>query len=198
MVVWSVTSWEPCPVGDLSDRAAVIAETYLAEALPRRWRHVQAVAAKAARLASSMPPDDGDVLTAAAWLHDIGYAPGVVDTGLHALDGARQLLRDGVPQRVAALVAHHSCAMFEAAERGLSRTLADEFAHEQTPVSDALWYVDMTTGPDGQDLPVAQRLSEVRERYGPDHLVTRFWSRAEPTLVAAVKRTEDRIAAHPM
>ncbi|MFF0177015.1 DNA methyltransferase family protein [Micromonospora profundi] len=31
----------------------------------------------------------------AAWLHDIGYAPEIVDTGFHALDGGRWLLREG-------------------------------------------------------------------------------------------------------
>ena len=30
-------------------------------------------------------------MTAAAWLHDIGYAPAVDDTGFHPLDGARYL-----------------------------------------------------------------------------------------------------------
>jgi hypothetical protein len=27
---------------------------------------------------------DADLLEVAAWLHDIGYAPGLADTGLHA------------------------------------------------------------------------------------------------------------------
>ena len=31
------------------------------------------------------------MLEAAAWLPDIGYAPGLAVTGLHALDGARYL-----------------------------------------------------------------------------------------------------------
>jgi len=176
----------------------MLAESYLAEALPRRWQHVQAVAAKAARLASSMPPSDAEVLIASAWLHDVGYAPEIVETGLHALDGARALLTDGVDRRVASLVAHHSCAVFEASERGLSGHLVREFKDERSAVTDALWYADMTTGPDGQDLAVADRLSEVRQRYGSDHLVTRFWARAEPTLLAAVQRAQDRISAQPM
>jgi sirohydrochlorin ferrochelatase len=50
----------------------------------------------------------------------------------------------------------------------------------------------MTTGPDGQDLTVTERLAEIRERYGPDHIVTRFWRRAEPTLRRAVARAEGR------
>jgi hypothetical protein len=39
-------------------------------------------AGKSARLRPALPE-------AAAWLHDIGYAPGLAVTGLHALDGAR-------------------------------------------------------------------------------------------------------------
>jgi putative nucleotidyltransferase with HDIG domain len=60
------------------------------ESLPRRWAHVQGVAARAHSLAPVLGAD-ADLLEAAAWLHDIGYAPGLADTGLHALDGARYL-----------------------------------------------------------------------------------------------------------
>ncbi len=185
-------------MSELTDRAAALAESYLADALPRRWQHVQAVAAKATRLAIDMTPADAETLIASAWLHDVGYAPGVVETGLHALDGARQLLRDGAPPRVAALVAYHSCALFEATERGLSDQLAQEFSNERSAVTDALWYADMTTGPDGEDLAVVDRLAEIRKRYGPDHLVSRFWARAQPTLVEAVARVEERISSQPM
>ena len=46
----------------------------------------------------------------AAWIHDIGYAPEVAASGFHPLDGARFLAAAGVSQRLADLVAHHSCA----------------------------------------------------------------------------------------
>jgi hypothetical protein len=141
---------------------------------------------------------DADLLTAAAWLHDIGYAPGIADTGFHALDGARWLTREGFDSRLAGLVAYHSCASYEAAERGLADALASEFPQEHSPTADALWFVDMTTGPDGQDLDVEQRLSEIRKRYGPDDLVTKFWDRAEPALIDAVRRTQARLAGQPM
>jgi hypothetical protein len=185
-------------MGVLADRAERRAEDLLAVPLPRRWRHVQAVAIKADRISTGLSAEDSDILVASAWLHDIGYAPPVVSTGLHALDGARFLRGEGFPERVCGLVAHHSCAIFEAAERGLADDLTAAFTDECSPVTDALWYADMTTGPDGESLEVADRLAEVRQRYGPDHLVTRFWSRAEPTLVAAVQRTQDRIAVQPM
>ncbi|MFG2048773.1 HD domain-containing protein [Micromonospora sp. NPDC048935] len=181
----------------LPDRAAKLSERELAAQLPRRWRHVQAVAAKAARLAPLTSGDD-DLLVAAAWLHDIGYAPQIVDTGFHALDGARWLLRRGFNPRLAALVAHHSCASYEATERGLGEVLTAEFPLEISDTSDALWYADMTTGPDGQDLDVRSRLAEIRRRYGPDHLVTRFWDRAEAPLLEVVERVQERLARYPM
>jgi putative nucleotidyltransferase with HDIG domain len=181
----------------LSDKASGLAKIHLAESLPRRWRHVQGVAAKAERLARVVGTD-ADALIASAWLHDIGYAPEIVDTGLHSLDGARWLLRQHFDSRVAALVAHHSCASFEAEERGLAEELADEFPREESAVADALWFADMTTGPDGQDLTVGERLAEIRKRYGPEDLVTRFWKRAEGPLMEAIWRTQARLTDQPM
>ncbi|MEU8188055.1 HD domain-containing protein [Micromonospora carbonacea] len=161
----------------------------------RRWTHVQAVAAKAERVAAALPDKDRPYLVAAAWLHDVGYAPDVESSGFHALDGARWLKSIRMDDRVAGLVAYHSCAIFEAEERGLARYLKAEFFDERTPVRDALWYADMTTGPDGQGMTVDERLAEVRVRYGPEHVVTRFWARGEPALLDAVRRTEQRLQA---
>ena len=62
--------------------------------------HVQGVAARARGLAPVLGAD-ADLLEAAAWLHDIGYAPGLAATGLHQLDGARYL-RDALDVRPAA------------------------------------------------------------------------------------------------
>lgn len=182
----------------LVDRAAKAAKLVLAVPLPERWAHVEAVAGKASDISRILGDEDGKVLVASAWLHDVGYAPGIARTGLHALDGARWLSEHGWPKRIAALVAYHSCALFEAEERGLAHWLTAEFAQEQSPTADALWFADMTTGPDGRDLGVSDRLAEVRQRYGPDHLVTRFWARAEPSLLQAVRRTETLLAAQPM
>ncbi|HEX5541909.1 MAG TPA: hypothetical protein VFX60_10175 [Micromonospora sp.] len=65
-------------------------------------------------------------------------------------------------------------------------------------MADVLWFADMTTGPDGKDLDVLDRLAEIRQRYGPGHIVTRFWARAEPSIVEAVRRVEVHLAAQPM
>lgn len=143
-----------------------------------------------------VPEKDRDLLVAAAWLHDIGYAPDIAHTGFHSLDGARWLLQQGQSPRLAALVAYHSCALFEAEERGLAAALVAEFEQEHSITADALWYADMTTTPDGAPIDVTTRLDEIGERYGPDHLVTRFWVRARPTLLAAIDRVER--AAQPI
>ena len=165
----------------------------MSRVLDRRWRHVQAVAERACRVAGGLGLD-ADVLISAAWLHDIGYAPDLVQTGFHPLDGARFLRRSGVDKRVASLVAHHSCALVEADERGLGDELASEFPREESALADALWYCDMTIGPDGETVPVTERLNEIRSRYGPDHVVTRFVDRAQGEIVEAVRRTEERLA----
>ena len=72
----------------LASWAEQLARALLHEPLPRRWAHVQGVAARARGLAPALGAD-ADLLEAAAWLHDIGYTPGLAATGLHQLDGAR-------------------------------------------------------------------------------------------------------------
>jgi hypothetical protein len=134
-------------------------------------------------------------VTASAWLHDIGYAPSLRDSGFHPLDGARYL-RDSeqAPDMVRRLVAHHSCASNEAAERGLAADLAREFKPAPRDLTDALTYCDMTTSPDGHYMPVQQRLADIRSRYAPDDPVTRATDRSEPEIIAAVSRVTRRLA----
>src|SRR5690242_8859903 len=105
------------------------ARALLREPLPRRWAHVQGVASRARSLAPVLGAD-ADLIEAAAWVHDIGYAPGLAATGLHQLDGARYL-RDArhADAMLCRLVARHSCAIIEAGERGLAGILSSEFAH---------------------------------------------------------------------
>ena len=134
-------------------------------------------------------------LVAAAWLHDVGYAPAVEDTGFHPLDGARYLRRLGLDEEVVRLVAHHSFAMLEAGERGLDGELAAEFPPGDPVLTDALCFVDMTTSPDGELVEPDDRLAEIQARYGPGDVVTRFIDRARPDILAAVARTRERQAA---
>ena len=95
----------------LSEAAEQIARRHLQVALPRRWLHADGVARRAASIANMLfAGADADVLKAAAWLHDLGYAPDIRDTGFHPLDGAVWLREAGFDNRVSALVAYHTCA----------------------------------------------------------------------------------------
>ena len=153
------------------------------------------MAARALSLVPVLGADAG-LLEAAAWLHDIGYAPGLAVTGLHALDGARYL-RDAqhADAMLCRLVAHHSCAIIEAGERGLADVLSLEFDPAPYALASVLTCCDMTISPDGELVPIEQRLAEIQDRYGPGHLVSRSIQRATPMILGAVKQVHNK-AAH--
>jgi len=116
-------------------------------------------------------------------------------TGLHTLDGARYL-RDTQHADVmlCRLVAHHSCAIIEAEERGLADVLTLEFKPAPQILSSVLTYCDMTTSPDGELVQAEQRLAEIQQRYSPGHLVSRSIQRATPMILRAVEQVQDRAA----
>jgi hypothetical protein len=64
---------------------------------------------------------------------------------LHQVGGATYLVARSYPDRLCALVAHHSAATFEAAERSLLDAMKR-------------WAADMTTGPRGAEVDYATRL----------------------------------------
>lgn len=180
---------------DLVGWASQLAHDELDGPLPRRWAHSRGVAARAALLASVVAEDSG-LLGAAAVLHDIGYAPRLVVTGFHPLDGAR-FLRDehGADSQVTRLVANHSFALLEAEERGLRDVLEAEFPLlEDRLLVDALVYCDMTTTPDGELTTARERVAEIICRHGSDSVVGRFIRRAAPEIFAAVERVEAALA----
>ncbi|WP_461120167.1 HD domain-containing protein [Saccharothrix stipae] len=164
----------------------------LAVELPGRWKHVKGVLRRVKETAAILSKEEVDILADAAVLHDIGYSSRLKDLGFHPIDGARYLAAMGFSRRLCALVAHHSYAYREAKLRGCSAELA-RWVDEGTPLRDALWWADMTTGPDGDTVGVHERIAEIQARYGPEDLVTVFIRQAEPELVAAVERTEARL-----
>ena len=178
----------------LASWAGQLARALLQEPLPRRWAHSQGVAARARGLESVLGAD-ADLLEAAAWLHDIGCAPGLTHTDLHQLDGARYL-RDAqhADALLCRLIAHHSCAIIEAGGRGLADVLSREFDPAPDALSSVLTFCDMTTSPDGELVPAEQRLAEIHDRYGPEHLVSRSIQRATPIILGAVQQVNDRAA----
>ena len=142
-----------------------------------------------------MRESEAGLLVSAAWVHDIGYAAEIVDTGFHPLDGARYLRALGAPRRLCCLVANHTHAWVEADARGLADTLAVEFPVEHSAVADALTFADLTTGPSGSPVSVEERIAEILERYEPGHVVHKSIRQAAPDLIATVRRVEARLAA---
>lgn len=175
-----------------------VAEAELSEPLPRRWAHSQGVARRAAEVAGVVG-DDAELVSSAAVLHDVGYAPRLAVTGFHPLDGAR-FLRDihATDERLVRLVANHSFALLEAEERGLREVLEAEFPLlDDQRLVDALVYCDMTTTPDGEVTSAEARLAEITTRYGSESLVGSFIRRAAPDILEAVGRVDSALAIHP-
>lgn len=165
--------------------------------LPLRWQHTVGVASRAAELADLLRLSaDRDVLVAAAWLHDIGYAPPLVDTGFHPLDGAVYIDRHGWPMRLAALVAHHSGARFVAEAHGLDDALA-RYVAEESVVADALTYADQTVGPRGERLSLEERFRGVLRRHGPESPTAQVRDVREAWIREVARRVEARITGTP-
>jgi len=99
--------------------------------------------AAAELMAAGLAAMDADAVVAAAWLHDVGYAPSVRSTSFHPVDGAVFVRAEGFPAVVVSLVAYHTGAAFEARERGLSDALA-EFPEPPELLLDVLTCADMT------------------------------------------------------
>jgi putative nucleotidyltransferase with HDIG domain len=178
----SLTSW-----------AASNAERFLAP-LGDRWSHVQQVAEQARRIATVIPREDCELLVASAYLHDVGYSSDLAVTGFHPLDGARWIRDQGHDERLARLVAHHSCATYEARVRGLLDVLLAEFEPEDSTTYDALVFCDMTIGPTGRMVSLEDRIKDIYKRYGPDHEVSRALNSSLPCLAACHDRTAARLA----
>jgi hypothetical protein len=157
----------------------------------RRWAHLSAVgllAQEVSVLGLGLSP----AVVQAAWVHDIGYASGLRDTGMHAIDGARALLRFGAPVGVVALVAHHTGAVYEAEERGFADELADLPMPDGADL-DALTLLDLVVGPGGDFTTPEDRIDEILSRYGVDDPVHRAVMRSGPELLASAVRARARL-----
>jgi hypothetical protein len=99
----------------------------------------------------------------------------------------------GAPDRLAALIAHHSESRLLAEAAGRCGALVP-FRCEGGPVTDALIYADMTAGPRGAMISVADRLADIAARHaGEDPALLAARLARTPWLLAAVGRVEQRI-----
>ncbi len=162
--------------------------------LGNRWLHIQGVVERARTISHIFDENDQVCLIAAAYLHDIGYAPELGKTGFHPLDGAYYLLSYH-QERLASLVAYHSEAQCEANQRGLAKEL-EKIPREYSVLADALTYCDMTTSPTGIQITFEERIDDILSRYDETHLVAKAIREAVPSLALAVKRTQEALDRH--
>lgn len=165
--------------------AREIAEKFLADSLPQRWAHTVKVAETAQQLAEALDAVSPEIIVAAAWLHDVGYAAELAQTGFHPLDGAAYLSRDAQHLRfVTKLVAHHTGAMFEAEQRGLHTQLAQYHFPVDVEELAILNAADLCTSPNGELVDPQTRLNEILKRYPPEHHVHQAIIRSGPLLLS--------------
>ncbi|MFI1465452.1 HD domain-containing protein [Nocardia carnea] len=162
----------------------------LAPLTESRRAHSVAVGRRMESVAELLPADLCGDAVLAAYLHDVGY--GHPDLGFHPIDGARLLKSLGYSPIVCHMVAFHTAAEVEAAVRGLDAGIFDEFQLSGVAglgkAEDFLWWSDLSTGPNGEDFTVDERLAEIVRRYEPDSVVHTAITRAEPRLRAAAQR----------
>lgn len=156
-----------------------------------RLAHSLSVGQRTSRFAQHLNAAERQALSAAGYLHDIGYSEQCIDTGWHPLDGARWLQHNGWGRHICQLVAWHSCGWYEARIRGLDHVTEAEFGPPlTTTVADALTATDLTTGPTGDSLSFNDRIANIRQRYRPDDIVIRALGAAETRMREALDRTE--------
>src|SRR5258708_4555971 len=175
------------------DWAAVQAASFLLP-LGDRWLHTQGVVAHAQQVGRAFTEEDRSLLIAAAYLHDIGYAPSLKVTAFHPIDGAYYLLSHG-QKRLASIVAYHFEAQFEAQLRGLATELS-KIPREYSPVADALTYCDLLTGPTGLHISFDKRLADIFQRYDKNHIVYQATHQAIPSLTRVFQRTQNILYQH--
>jgi hypothetical protein len=88
---------------------------YLLRGLDTHLQHSAAAAAQVDRVAELVDADWRASLRGAAWPHDIGYGPQLIQTGFHPLDGARRLRDHSWDSETCRLVAWHTGATMEPA-----------------------------------------------------------------------------------
>lgn len=171
------------------ERSKTLAREHLS-GMGNRWQHVQAAGRRAEELRAAGLVDDA--IVSAAWLHDIGYAPDLIDTGFHPVDGARYLQRIGVPGRIVAMVAWHTGADQEAAERGLQQQLSELPAPDPGDL-DTVTLIDLVTSPTGAAVLPDDRIAEILSRYPADHEVHQAVQRSGPGLLNVAARAQRRL-----
>ncbi len=173
--------------------APAVARDLLAD-VGTRLAHSRAVATQADRACQLLEPPWATALVDAAWLHDIGYAPVLVDTEFHPLDGARWLRANHWPDAVCCLVAWHTRAGQEARLRDVLPQLEAEFPPPPAPAQAALTWADLTSSPTGELCTAEDRVADILARYPTGSVVHQATTMNLSDLFDAARQVETRLA----
>jgi hypothetical protein len=150
-------------ISSLVRDAQTLARTLLADD-QRRLAHVRGAGLVAGMAAGALRLDQPEMVVAAAWLHDIGYAAALARTGFHPVDGALFLAREGWPDQVVFLVAHHSHAAVLAPYYGVQPHMA-LLEHVHGLADDVITFSDLRVGPNGLGADPRDRVNDMRRRH---------------------------------
>ncbi len=153
----------PISLNPLVRDAQALAHTLLASD-PRRLEHVRGAGLIAGMAAGALGAEQPETFVAAAWLHDIGYAPDLCRTGFHPLDGALFLAREGWPESVVLMVAHHSHAAVLAPYYGVQQHMSLLERHPGDG-DDIITFSDLRAGANGMGADPRERIDDMRQRH---------------------------------
>lgn len=183
----------PADLPDVTRRAERLADKLLT-GVGTRLAHTRLVAERA-RLASGLAPAPWrDAVALAGWVHDIGYAPALVETGFHPLDGARYLRASGWPEEVFRLVAFHTGAATEAALRWPATGMGEDFDPPPSAALAVLTWADLTSSPTGEVCSAAERIEEILRRYEKASVVHRAVLQSREEFLETTGRVEAALA----
>ena len=183
--------------------ADTLAQRVLADD-PHRLAHVRGAGFIAGMAAGALGVDEPETVVVAALLHDIGYSPVIARTGFHPLDGALFLAREGWPDAVVLLVAHHSHAAVLAPYYGVQQHM-ELLDHAHGRVDDIITFSDLRAGTDGMGADPRHRVEEMRRRHAdrtfvPDDVRDaryRMLLTAAARVNAAVRRVQETEPSAP-
>jgi hypothetical protein len=155
-----ISSCKTSSSATMGPAAAEALASRLLSFLPVRLTHSSAAAGQARRVASTVPDGDRELLIAAAVLHDIGYSAPLIDTRVSSprwnepSDAHGWTGQVGGPGRTSL---RSSSARTGRGRRGLACRVRQRGIRR----SDALIYADMTASPDGRQVDVRARLTDI-------------------------------------
>lgn len=147
-----------------------------------RLNHIKMVVSNIKELSNlcDLSSKSYDILLASAYLHDIGYLNTLNKFNFHAYDGYVYLLNKGFDISVCNLVLHHTYSeLLDVITSDTKKEVLDcyrsnklvNLSSEEMYLFKLLSLADMTSDGKGNKVTIAERIEDIRFRYGKDSIV---------------------------